>query len=201
MASDRVVDTIEEVAAHVGKSMRSVYRWLKAGLPMLPDGRYDLDAVDAWVRMRRGLPVSTLSAASRPAPESETPLAPSAAPQPRSESPPPPFAFDASTEGGKDYWDKESKKHQARLRELEYGKRRGELIERRLVEDLFVQRVLAVRQGLVSLVRSLPPDLVNCRDEREMASVIEHRVRGLLDAYSRELPAGIRRKEEDESRD
>ena len=98
-------------------------------------------------------------------------------------------------ESSKGYWDKESKKYQAGLRELELKKRRGELIEWSEVEDLFVARIGAVKAGLIAFERSMVPDLIMCRAERDMAIIIRKAVRTLLDGFARELPPAIMPKE------
>ncbi len=152
--NDKIVDDIALVASHVGKSRRTVFRWVKKGMPTLPDGRFDLDQIDLWLQKRNGI--------GEP-------------------------AVQASTEDGKDFWDKENKKHQAKLRELEYRKRKRELIERRQIDDLLVGRVQAVKAGLLALERSLPPELIACKTEREMSSVIRRHVRGLLERYSKPI--------------
>ncbi len=159
---------IEAVAAHYDKTIRTIYRWQKQGMPVLPDGRYDREAVDAWRRVKRGL-----------APGAVVIGADGASDQAGRERP---------ADSGKDWWDKENKKYQARMRELDYLKRMGELIERRRVEDEFVARVHAVKQALLALERSLPPELVACRSEREMSAVIQKMVRDILEGFSRPLP-------------
>ena len=94
-------------------------------------------------------------------------------------------------EGDKDYWDMRGKKAQAQKRELDLRQRRGELVERREVEQLFIARIMAVKQGLLNLSRGLPPQLRQCRDEREMEGIIARAVRDLLESFSRPLPENL----------
>jgi hypothetical protein len=54
-----------------------------------------------------------------------------------------------------------------------------------------VARILAVKQGLQSLARALPPLLIHCRAEREMEAIIARTVRDLLEGYATPLPAGM----------
>jgi phage terminase Nu1 subunit (DNA packaging protein) len=49
-----IVATAEEVARAFGKSYRQVMNWKKDEMPVLPDGRYDLDAIRAWRESRAG---------------------------------------------------------------------------------------------------------------------------------------------------
>lgn len=166
MTDEKLFDDIEQVAKHFGKSARTIYRWQKQGMPVLLDGRFDVEAIDAWRRIKKGLTPGQI------VPSGDG-----------SKS-----AGGQQTESGKDWWDKENKKFQARMRELDYKKRQGELIERKRVEDEFVSRVHAVKQALIALERSLPPDLVACRSEREMSAIIHKSVRGILESFSRPLP-------------
>jgi hypothetical protein len=94
-------------------------------------------------------------------------------------------------ESGKDFWDGQNKKFQAQRRELELRHRRGELVERKEVEQLFVARIMAVKQGLLILARALPPQLAACSSEREMEPIIHRAVRNLLEAFARPLPETI----------
>ena len=107
-----------------------------------------------------------------------------------------PSQADPTPEDGKAFWDKEGKKHQVRLRELDYKKRKAELVERSTVEELFVARIQGVKQGLLALERALPPELVHAKTEREMAPIIRARVRALLEAFARPLPKELRPKVE-----
>jgi hypothetical protein len=101
------------------------------------------------------------------------------------------FGSDQDPGSDKYWWDKESKKYQARLRELDYRKRLGELIERVRVEDEFIARVHAVKKALIAFERALPPELIACRTEREMSEVIRKAVRNVLENFSRPLPQDI----------
>lgn len=175
MTDENIAETIEEVARITGKSVRTVYRWVRAGLPTLPDGRFDLTAVNAWRRRKQGIITSGQGGVAGPETEA------------------------SATASGKDFWDKEGKQYQALLRKLEYEKRVGELIERKDVEDLFITRIQAVKQALLSLERSLPPELIACRSEREMMAAIHKTVRGMLEAFSRPLPESMRPTVEEET--
>lgn len=168
---DTIVDHLELVAQHFKKSLRTIQRWLRDGMPKLSGGRYDLVQIEEWRTAKDGIvKPSSSSSASRPGntdPEEEETL------------------------DGKDYWDKEGKKYQAKSRELEYRKRKGELVEKKEVESLFTNRIMAVRQGLLSLSRALPPQLTACKNEREMEPVIAKSIHDLLEAFSRPLPEEI----------
>jgi phage terminase Nu1 subunit (DNA packaging protein) len=163
-----IVDSMEKVARHFGKSLRQVQRWATQGMPVLSGGRYDLLQVAAWRRLKKG--------GRGPAVMSD----------PRSQGQPYLVA-----EGDKDYWDMRAKKAQAEQRELDLRQRRGELIERQEVEQLFISRIMAVKQGLLSLSRGLPPQLIHCKEEREMEGMIARVVRDLLESFSRPLPESI----------
>jgi phage terminase Nu1 subunit (DNA packaging protein) len=163
-----IVNSMGKVAQHFGKSLRQVQRWARQGMPVLSGGRYDLLQVEAWRRLKKG--------GRGPAVMSD----------PRSQGQPYLVA-----EGDKDYWDMRAKKAQAEQRELDLRQRRGELVERQEVEQLFISRIMAVKQGLLSLSRGLPPQLIRCKEEREMEGIIARTARDLLESFSRPLPESI----------
>jgi hypothetical protein len=173
MDANGIIDNVEELAKHFGASTRTIYRWIKAGMPVLADGRFDALVITAWRRGKKGEVIS--------APDN---IAPSTA----GVNIPAPTANPADN---KDFWDKENKKHQAQMRELDLRKRRGELVEANKIQDLFVARIAAVKKGLIAFERTLVPDLIICRSEREMSMVIRKAVRELLEEFSRPLPHNI----------
>lgn len=165
-----ILDDIEQVSKHFRRSVRTVYRWQKQGMPVLPDGRFDVAAIDAWRCVKKGMdPGLTIEAGDGAKQDGD----------------------EQQIRAGKDYWDAENKQYQAKMRALDYKARKGELIKRKKVEDEFVARVYAVKQSLLALERSLPPDLVACRSEREMSAVIHKAVRDILEGFSRPLPPDL----------
>lgn len=40
--------TQRAVAAHLGVSVRTVQYWIREGMPVRPDGKYDLEAISEW---------------------------------------------------------------------------------------------------------------------------------------------------------
>jgi phage terminase Nu1 subunit (DNA packaging protein) len=163
-----IVNSLEKVAKHFGKHLRTAQRWAREGMPGLSGGRYDLLQIEAWRKLKKGG------------------RGPAAAVDPRSYGQLPLVA-----EGDKDYWDMRAKKAQAVKRELDLRQRQGELVEREEVEQLFIARIMAVKQGLLSLSRALPPQLIHLKEEREMEGVIARAVRDLLSSFSRGLPENV----------
>jgi hypothetical protein len=162
---DTIVKGLQAVAIHFDRSVRQVQRWSKEpDFPRLSGRRFDLLQIQAWIDRRDGQVTTRMPCAGDPR-------------QP-----------ELTVESGKDFWDGQSKKYQAQLRELQLRQRKGELVERKEVEQLFVARIMAVKQGLLSLSRALPPQLVTCSHEREMAPLIDKAVRDLLEAFARPLP-------------
>ena len=156
------------VAAHFGKSERQVRRWCKdPSFPRLSGRRYDLLQVQTWLDRRDG------QAPARPA---------------GSGNPEQPFL---TVQSGKDYEDARLKKARAELLEMDLKVRRGELVPTQEVEQMFVARILAVKQGLLSLSRTLPPQLAALREEREIEAVIRRVVHHLLEDFSRPLPKSL----------
>jgi len=161
-----VVDSMDRVAKHFGKSLRQVQRWAKKGMPTLSGGRYDLMQIEIWRRLQKG---------------GRGPEAPDSRQQ------------TLIGEGDKDFQDMRAKRAMANLRDLEYRVRLGEVVERKEVEQLFVARISAVKQGLLALARSLPPQLTHCQNEWDMEQCILRSVRELLEDFSRPLPEKIGR--------
>jgi phage terminase Nu1 subunit (DNA packaging protein) len=159
---------MDKVARHFGKSLRQVQRWAKQGMPVLSGGRYDLMQIEAWRRLKKGG------------------RGPGVAGDPRRHG-----QLDLVAENDKDYWDMRGKKAQAQQRELDLRKRRGELVERAEVEQLFIARIMAVKQGLLNLSRGLPPQLIHCKEEREMEVIVARAIRDLLESFSRPLPENL----------
>lgn len=170
--TERIVTSTKEVADHFRKTVMTISRWKKQGMPVLGDGSYDILAIERWVMARKGLVPPPLPQG----PDMEEKAAPVAS---------------VLNPESREFWDRENKKHHAGLRELELRKKKGELIERIIVEDEFLKRILEVKRGLVSLERALPPELIACRSEREMSVVIRRCVRETLLGFSRPLPAGM----------
>jgi len=168
----RILATMKDTATHYQKSDRTVRRWVKEGMPIEPGGRYDLDKIDAWLLRKRG----------------GRKLAPIASDDSQGPA--------AEEDQDKHYWDKENKRLQAAERELKLQVRQGQLIEKAEMGREFVARIHAVKQGLLSLARSLPPDLIHCQNERQMADVIERAVKALLNSYARPLPEHLEGEQE-----
>lgn len=163
-----IVNSLEKVARHFGKTLRTAQRWAREGMPGLSGGRYDLLQIEAWRKVKKGG------------------RGPGAPVDPLQHGQPTLVA-----EGDKDYCDMRAKKAQAEKRELDLRQRQGELVEREEVEQLFIARIMAVKQGLLSLPRALPPQLIHLKEEREMEGVIARAVRDLLSSFSRGMPPNV----------
>jgi len=166
---DTIVKGLKAVAAHFGKSLRQVQRWaLAPDFPRLSGRRFDLFQIKEWLDLKDGKP----PARARYEGDLGQPFLPA---EPR----------------GKEAQEARLKKISADIKELELKKMQGEVVERRQVEQMFVSRILAVKQGLLALSRSLPPQLINCESECEIEIIISRVVRGLLEEFSRPLPSHL----------
>lgn len=167
---DTIVTGTEAVAQHFGVTKRSVYRWLREGMPRLSQKRFDLLQIQEWLERRKGI--------IRPGPEPG-----------RGYHDPRQLSFaDQAAASGKSFHDERLKKAKADLAEMEVKQRRGELVAKKDIYHHFVGRITVVKQGLLSLARSLPPRLIHCKTEREMEVIITMAVRELLENFSRPLP-------------
>ena len=149
------------VAEHFGVDVKTVFNWIQAGCPGKGPGGFDLVAMAAWRDRKQG---------KAPAQNSRQGL--------------------LSPQQGKDFEDARLKKAKADLAEMEVKARRQETAEWGQVEEAFRVRIQAVKQGLLALPRSLPPQLVHCSNEREMEVIIQQAVRALLEAFARPLVVG-----------
>lgn len=165
--TDSIVVGIEAVAQHFGRSERQVRRWLRDGAPRLSQNRFDVLQIREWLDRRQG------SRRSR---------------EPYQD---PKQLFLGEGPAGKEVQEERLKKAKADLAEMEVKQRRGELVARREIEQMFVARIMAVRQGLLTLSRGLPPQLIHCQDEREMEIIITAATRELLLNFSRPLPEAL----------
>jgi hypothetical protein len=162
---DSIIVGQKAVAEVFGVTERTVRNWIKAGMPKLSKRRFDRQQIQAWMDRKDG------QVATRPAGLWGDPRQP-----------------ELPVSSGKDFWDGQNKMFQAQRRELELKQRRGELVERAEVEQLFVARIMAVKQGLLILARALPPQLATCSNEREMEPIIHRAVHNLLEDFARPLP-------------
>lgn len=163
--SDSIVDSLEKVAAHFKKSLRTVQRWAyRKGMPALSGGRYDLIQIRAWRDKHQGV-----RGPGRPGEQEQR-------------------QWNLPEESGKDFWDKEAKKYQALVRQLEYRNRLGELVERVEVEALFAARAMAFKVSMLGFARILPPLLIYCTNEREIEAIISRVAREHLENICRPLP-------------
>ena len=163
-----IVRGTQAVADHFGVKRRTVQRWAKdPTFPRFPGRRFDLVQIQIWLDLRDGRP--------------STP--PASGPGPRQP--------ELTEERGKNFQDERLKRHKADLAEIEVKQRRGELVKRLEVQQLFIARIMAVKQGLLNLSRSLPPLLIHCQTEREMEILIARVVRELLEEFSRPLPQSL----------
>jgi phage terminase Nu1 subunit (DNA packaging protein) len=161
---------IEAVAKHFGVTVRTVYRWQREGMPRLSQNRYDPLQIKEWQERQRGI--------LRPA-------------GPGWVDPKQMTFGDVGSKVGKDFHEERLKKAQADKAEMETAKLRAELAEVKLFYREFEIRITALKQGLLTVSRGLPPQLIHCKSEREMEIIIATAVHEFLKAFCRPLPAAL----------
>jgi hypothetical protein len=160
MSETVIVTGKAAVAAHFGVSVRQVRKWELAGMPGRVGRTYDLVKIQLWRDQKQGK---------------------GAEGDPRQ-------AF-LSPQRGKDFQDERKKRMEADLLEIQLKKRRGEVIELSELKQLAISRIIAVKQGLRGLARSLPALLpIPPELRREAEAIITERVRELLVEFARPLP-------------
>lgn len=71
----------------------------------------------------------------------------------------------------------------AKLAEIEYRKKIGELIDREEVKAGWVQRVMVVKRALLSLSRTLAPQVAN-KDAKLCQAIIDKRIREVIGSFA-----------------
>jgi len=164
---DSIIVGQKAVAEHFGVSDRTVRNWIKAGMPKLSRRRFDLVQIQIWLDRKQGI---------EPAPPA------------RGRGP---WQPDLVVGRGKDFQEERLKRAKADLVEMEVRRRRGELVEWDQVEEVMERKILEVKQRLLILSQSLPPQLVNLR-EREMVPIITRAVLDLLRGFAQPMPESLR---------
>lgn len=167
---DSIVVGLEAVAEHFGKSVRQVQRWQAEGMPRLSKKRYDLLQIGEWLEKRKSV--------VRPGPRSGY-------------QDPKQLTFMDQTGGDKDFHEQRLKRAKADEAEMKVKQLRSELLEKEKVDDYVVSIHTALKQGLLTFQRALPPQLIHCQTEREMEQIIGAACRELLTAWSRPLPEDL----------
>lgn len=59
----KIVDHPRQVARHFGRNIRTIQRWLLAGMPRLAGGLFDVDEIETWLQQKK--PIAELEAKPR----------------------------------------------------------------------------------------------------------------------------------------
>jgi hypothetical protein len=146
----------------MGVHRKTVQRWRKSGLPIEPDGSFNVDRIAAW----RGEKPMKRSAGSAGNPDGRFGDAPA----------------DVSELA---YWETEFKKFRAKIHELDFLQKRGQLVERDKVEQLLVDRASYFKKTLLQMSRRLSLKIAN-KDAQICQKIIDDFVYELLENYSRD---------------
>ena len=158
----RVVPSLAELAKALDVDFSTAFRWKSAGVPIEPDGGFDVEKVDAWRKER----VSNARRRGPPAMEwKERETAPASGEDKR--------------------WTNEYRKAKALKEVMLLQELRGQLIETEKVEQFLVSRALELRKSLLGLGRRLAPVLVG-RTTREIQAEVDAATTRILEEYSRE---------------
>ena len=164
------VSTVAELARALAAHVRTVRRWKARGMPVLPDGGYDVEAVRAWSEQHR-------SAAARrgpPADDAEERRELRRASEPSTTEPATPRGIEIN------------RMLRAKLLALQVREREEQLIDRRVVEQLLVDRITEFQRMLAQLARRLAPQLAGQTDVRAIAKLLAQAHREALAVYKRE---------------
>lgn len=171
--AEKLAASVAALARATNVARSTARRWVSNGCPRRPDGRFDIDAVAAWVKAYR----------SRKAD--------------RTTGPPPPVAsIDPATDLGTGnpppqldpLRDARTTREQQRIQfgEINLRRLRGELVERDQVAAMLVARANGFRRALRSVGRRLGRQCANKDSPREVQLLIETELdRILWAAYGR----------------
>jgi len=144
--SPGIIDSQEKIAKAFGVSDRTIRHWMKDGMPVMRDGRYDLTEIQDWRFNKKKI-------------------------------------REGKSKDKGDKWMEEYREYKARLAQIEYRKKIGELLPREEVESGFVQRVIAIKRALLTLPRSLAPQLDGL-EPRQIQAVLLARVKEIINNFS-----------------
>ena len=136
---EHIVKSMVEVARHFGKTKRTIVNWGKKGMPMIPEGFYDLEEIGQWAFAQGLIP----------------------------EIPGGILADSGKTGPGKQFYETELRRLQTELKRLELEKEIGKLIPVEEVEAGRIARVMAVKRALLAIPRGMAP-LLTGMETREI---------------------------------
>ena len=150
LSIDGTVSTIQALADELGVTRRTVARWKSEGMPVEPDGTYDVVKVSNWHDLT--YPGKTKS---------------------------PEEAF----------WETEFRKYRAKLSELSYRQKLGELIPVIEVDAMLVDRAVEFKRALLYLARRISLKGAQ-KDPQSLYAIVEKEAINILEIYSREPDLG-----------
>lgn len=154
-AGRRVVGTQKEVAEYLGRSTRTVSYYKTKGMPVNVDGTYDLDQIDEWVKEQGKKGIGQ------------------------------PHGDPSEEEGtGKHHWDVFYREFRGKREKLLYKQLKGDLILKKLVNELLETRAVEFRRALMEQDRRLALKLAY-KDEKECARILKEDRIFILETYSR----------------
>ena len=144
----KIVKAQEDVAKILKVGYRTVNRWIKDGMPVRDDGRYDVDMIRAW-RISRMRPKKI------------------------------------KKDPGE--WTSEEKyrEYKALLAEIDYKKKKGELVLKVDVERENIRKILTCKTALLALPKKVIPQLEG-RSFAEMENILTERLKDIIREFSGE---------------
>ncbi|MCR4321298.1 MAG: terminase small subunit [Candidatus Brocadiaceae bacterium] len=149
------VGTQKELGAVFGVSERTVRQWVREDMPKLENGYYDILEINTWV-LKHGKGKKKDKNSRK---------------------------LEISDTESIDFWDLQSRKATAELKQVELAKLRGELVSIDEVTQGRVRRVLSLKNSFLGLGRSLAPILAGLSPV-EIQAQIDDRVTYILNAYA-----------------
>lgn len=148
---EHIVRTQQEVAEYFKKNVRTVKRWVKRGMPELPDG-YDLQAIEKWA-VREDL-IKRRSAARQEGGNGDRGLS-------------------GEVIEEIDY-KQENEKLKLKIKKFEFAQTLGKFISRDEVERENITKITIVKRALLAQPRSIAPRLVGLEAREIEAVLMEH---------------------------
>ena len=177
--------TLQEVADYFGMKWRQIANWKKSGMPVEPDGTYNIHDIDDWTR-REGLGRHRTNK-------------PRSAGNGKAESAPPaegenPFDDILGDDGlhVRDYYERKKLKVEIKRKEFDLAVKKGEYLERVKVQAQISHLVATAKNRLLGLSTSVAPRLFG-KEIPEIQHTLDTELRQILATLSSAEEEGVLR--------
>ncbi len=175
--SPAVVNSQDQVAKAFKVSARTVPRWIKDGMPVRPDGYYNIIEIQSWRTAREA---ENRYKRTRKAKKEQRDTASGknkkAARKDASES----FEYDANTD-----WISEKDKWDAILKRQKAEEAAGLLIKKEDAVAALKLAVVNVKRQFLAMPKQVAPQIMNMTSAAEVEHILDIRIREIIEGFAR----------------